>query len=246
MHTGELALALWQAYFDESGNGPDSPLLCVGGYLFSKESARALEDEWRKLVRSLDVPHFHMTDCNAASGIFKHLSSPQCDKAARRAIELIQAHAAGGVALSVEKAAIGLLPPTNGLWQDSAYAFLANQVGYAVREKTEPEDKVSYIFEGGAHGQGAARLAMKMFLGHEVAQRDFRWAADSFASKQDMPLLQSADILAWHWHKQCRRSAMGNHKLRGDFKALLKVPTVMHHYGRDELLATRRALGLPL
>lgn len=243
-------MALHFAFFDESGTAASSPFLCVAGYLFEKDAALELSDKWQEFFSKdgeFRVEYFHMTDCNVAKGVFAHLSDEECDRAARKAIELIKQYAKHGIALSIEKSAFHLIPPSGGsLWGKSPYAMLSNQVGFAIRDWVPTGDRVSYFFEAGAHGQNDALVAMSQFLCAPETKDIFRHGSHSFLAKPEAPLLQCADMLAWQWHKHCNRSAAGNHKLRGDFKSLLSVPTVKHHYGRDELIATRRFLGLPI
>ena len=245
---GGWVMNLWSAYFDESGTGDDAPFICVSGYLFTKEKAVELDVLWSAWIREVGISHFHMTDCNAQGDEFARFSEAECDALARKAIAFIKQFASHGIALTLEKSAFDLLPESGApLWGGSPYAALVAQVGYAIRDWVPETDRVAYVFEAGAKGQGLALSAINQFWMNPEGRALFRHGSHSFVCKKDASLLQCADILAWHWCKQATRSANGHTKMRGDFKELFKgVPTVLHHYGREELIRARRILGLPV
>ncbi len=58
---------LVEAYFDES-YGDGSPFLCLGGYIFSKESAIAADAEWQRML----TDYFYFVRF-AAADLLRHL-----------------------------------------------------------------------------------------------------------------------------------------------------------------------------
>lgn len=223
------------AYFDESGTGDDSPYLCMAGYIFEQDNIIGLEAAWEQMLAKYELPYFHMSECAHHIGIYSHLTSAQCDSAAREAIELVKTYAAQGIAISMEKAAMRLLPP-NGLWENT-YSFICGQVLYGVRDwakKVGFTGDVDYVFESGAHGRGQAAEAMKKVMEIDTEKRQFRLASHAFLEKSQAAGLQCADLLAWHWLKHNRRLAAGQSK-RADFKNLIGLRIDPHHYDEEAI-----------
>src|ERR1700754_5155029 len=105
---GGICLALVEAYFDESiGQGRDKvsgrmiPILCVAGYLFHNDQAKALCDDWKAVLDGHGLPYFHMVDCAHGAGIFKGIPKNERASIAARMIGNIKRRTLVGIAVSV-------------------------------------------------------------------------------------------------------------------------------------------------
>jgi hypothetical protein len=227
------AMALIEVYFDESGTHHGATFMCVAGYIFEKNKALQLEIEWGKMLVKYGLPYFHMSECAHNKGIYKHLNKTECDLAAREAIALTKAHAAQGIAVSIESGCYELLPP-NVIWDDS-YAWLSCQVLFGVykwAESTGYNGDIAYFYEAGAHGQGKVSNAMLKISKDLIAKINFRLGSYTLIEKDSAAALQCADLLAWHWYTHNRRKQQGD-KIRKDFKSLIELKNVdVHHYDK--------------
>lgn len=235
---GGYVMAMVQAYFDESGTSDGERFLCVAGYIFTKENAVALGEEWAVMLEKYDdLPYFHMNECNQHSGIYEALGEQRCIEAAAEAIALTKKYASRGIAVSIDREAYDLLPP-QPLW-GSRYSLLCSQVMFGVvkwAEQSGYTGDVSYFYEDGVTGWAQAQEAMKRIHDESVIPREgLRFSSVGFISKRKAAALQCADLLAWHWRKQMGREAEGVKRLRGDFKSLLELKCDLHHYDKTAI-----------
>lgn len=207
---GGYVVSLVEAYFDESGTGAESRFLCVAGYIFTKERAVALAADWQAMLARIGVSYFRMVDCAHGAGEFAKLSPGARDNAARQAIALTKRHALRGIALSLDKVAFSQLPP-QAIW-NTPYSFLAGQVLYGIRKWADENghsDRVSYIYEAGAHGAGDLVEAFAKIKRTPDLAAEYRIGGVSFLEKTEKGAepLQCADLLAWHWNTYNKRLA---------------------------------------
>lgn len=245
-HKGALVV-LAEAYFDASGTHGAAKDLCLGGYIFKKDDALAFDMAWREMLARYALPYFHMKECAHATGAFAHLGHDGCDLAAREAIGLIKKHAAQGIALSVDKSVAMALRKASP-WMNE-YSFIVGQVFYAVRDwakANQLDGSVSCLFERGDVGAAQAVEDAGRILKAEEFSRDCQISMFSWASENEETPLQAADMLAWHLNLWRVKRRNGVTQRRGDFKSLLGVPTVYHHWDRssvDALAAIRSGWG---
>jgi hypothetical protein len=225
---------LTQAYFDASGTHESAKDLCLAGYIFKDGAASRFDQEWRSMLAKYDVPHFHMKECAHASGVFKHLGHDRCDLAARDAIDLIKSHVSQGIAFTVDKSIAAELRK-GSVWSNE-YSFIVGQVFFAIRDwaiADPSRNPVSCLFESGDEGRGQAIEAAQAILKHSNLKEECRLASFSWADRNEETPLQAADMLAWHVNLWRGRRRKGVIKKRADFKSLLAVPMVYHHWDRS-------------
>lgn len=229
-------MALAEAYFDASGTHGEAKDLCLGGYIFQKDAALAFDEEWREMLDRFTLPYFHMKECAHAKGVFKHLGHDGCDAAAREAIGLIKRHASQGIAFTVDKS-IATEIRNGSMWKNE-YSFIVGQVFFAIRDWARADaskSPVVCLFERGDEGRGQAIEAAQKILDAPGFREECRISSFAWADKNEETPLQAADMLAWHlnrWRGQRRKGVI---QKRGDFKSLLDVPMVYHHWDRSAL-----------
>src|SRR5260370_16083601 len=98
--SGERDLvAMLEAHFDESGSHAGSPALCVAGYLFKKEDAKALDLKWKGVLDHFNLPYFRMSACAHGNYPFDKLCREQRIEVETLMIELIREHMLFGSAV---------------------------------------------------------------------------------------------------------------------------------------------------
>lgn len=60
--SSERWLAVFRAYFDESGNPPDKDVVTLAALVAPERKWTALEASWKKILRRSHVPFFHLTE----------------------------------------------------------------------------------------------------------------------------------------------------------------------------------------
>lgn len=220
--TWGVELAVFHAYFDDSGKESDRPVWAVGGYLIRADKARQMKKKWQLLLRRFGLPYFHMVDCAPApgNGVFKKLSSQDRDNVARQCIQLIKDHvAAGFVILMNPKKFDRTLPGHSG----DPYAFACESCLMSVdrwlTEKIGPS-RIKFFFEAGSAGQASA---MARVAQHGIELPSEHEASTEFSPKADVPLLQAADLLAWQSTKHIKDAIFNGRKVRKDFLSLIEV-----------------------
>jgi hypothetical protein len=70
------ALAMLEAYFDESGTEGEATIAAIAGYVASAEEWRNIEKPWQcklNLLSEWSVKTFHMTDCISGTGEYERV-----------------------------------------------------------------------------------------------------------------------------------------------------------------------------
>lgn len=223
-----------EAYFDES-YGPDSPYLCVAGYLFESERAKALEVEWRKLLLKYSLPFFHMCDCAHGNKPFHALSDKQRVSAQTEAMELVKAHAALGIAVSIDEE--HYRAPYDSPLVENPYSFGCLQAMISVQnwaEETNYGGEIAYFFEAGHKHQIEANRFMDRVFREPLLRDRFRYAGHAFVPKVSSGAIQCADIIAWQWYTQTRHMAEGK-PMRKDLVSLFEATIEHQHYTKEKI-----------
>ena len=235
-----------EAYFDASGTHSAAKDLCLAGYIFRRDAALAFNEDWRQMLGRNELPYFHMKECAHATGVFKHLGHEGSDCAAREAIDLIKRHASQGIAFSVDKS-IAVDLRRGSMWKNE-YAFIVGQVFFAIRDwalADESKSQVACLFESGDEGCGQAVEAAQKILQETQFRESCRVSSFAWADQNKETPLQAADMLAWHVNLWRGKQRSGTIKKRADFKSLLEIPMVYHHWDKSavDFLQAIRAHG---
>jgi Protein of unknown function (DUF3800) len=219
-------VALFEAYFDESGSHDGSPVLCVAGYLFDKEGCLELDSEWKAVLDEYSLPFFRMSDCAHRTGPFKSLSKQQCIDCETKLIHIIKRHMRYGVTTTVNEAEYDEWAPPE-LPFGHAYSWCCYMclvgIGSWIK-KANFQGEIAYVFEAGHRDQTQANSIMEGVLDLP----ELKYKAHAFMKKEVRPL-QAADLLAWQAATQRKRIDEGNTKIRQDFRELASEKTYTFH-----------------
>jgi hypothetical protein len=226
-------MTLIEAYFDESCTNKGDPVQCVAGYVFESNAARAITEEWTQILQNYDLEHFHMVDCVHRNEQFKKYRDSNdkltADKIAREFIELIKKYKPYGISVIYSLLMFGCLTDSSKL--KDKYSLYAESIFIAARAACEvvsdwDDPKINFRFEQGHDNKGIAQnvlsdLLSSSILGVEISEV-------SFEAKSSSPLLQAADILAYHSTKHLKRWRDGS-GIRKDFASLMEIPHLVIH-----------------
>ena len=230
---GGIVLALIEAYFDESiGQGRDKasgrmiPILCVAGYLFRSDQAKALCDDWAGVLAPYELPYFHMVDCAHGAGVFAGIPKNERASIAAKMIGNIKRRTLQGIAVSVNLEHWKNLAPDSPII-GSPYSFCMSVAMAGVQrwiEDTKYEGGAAYFFEAGHDSSTEANWIMEQTFNVPELRRDARYIGHAFVQKASAPPVQAADLLAWQFYTDVRRQLEGATQHRKDFASLIEHP----------------------
>lgn len=238
LRDGGVVLPL-RAYFDES-QSEDPQVFCVAGYLFTKESAEAMEQPWRLILAEYGLPFFHMVDCAHGNKTCAHLSKDKREALQTRLFDLLKARMTCGFAVTFDMACEQELakikwPDGGDLTPYSACCyFVLHLVGRWAQKYEKTGDRIVYAFEAGASGEKRANELMHRTFKIDVGGNRFRYAGHSYIPKGSYAGIECADALAWQGAKDIKSQANGRPR-RKDLESLYQKPHHRFHIDRTTI-----------
>jgi hypothetical protein len=224
---GGLMASLVEMYADESYGGDETTgPLCLAMYLYEHDQGVLATDEWVRVLNDPDLPRplpfFRMSDCAHAQGVFEGMED-HCDRIARKMIPIPRSRSIVGFAATVDQGDFAKIMPASAGYKNP-YTFLAQMCLGFIQEwikKNDYSGSILYNFEDGhKHKPDVDRIMEEVKTGKSPI-RAASYGGHAFVPKVKMPLLQSADLLAWHSFTDFKRRARGE-RMRRDYKALAR------------------------
>ncbi|MEM9085335.1 MAG: DUF3800 domain-containing protein [Pseudomonadota bacterium] len=208
---------LYEVYIDESGTHGTNEIVLVGGYVMAATSAKKMERRWRARNQRFGVEPFHMVDCAHGSGDYK--GTPKTKRAILVAdlIAMIKKYTVCGFASAI--------PPQGrlGSFSDDAYSDSVFQclalLTSIVKEQIGGKPRFTVYLEDGHQSKGLAMKALEDFCEDNSSIAGF-----GFYKKQDLCLLQAADLLVWQQTKFLKDQARNARPPRKDYLSLVEHP----------------------
>lgn len=205
--------ALIEGYFDESGTFDEAPgVFCIAGYFVASDAAKKMDQEWRRVLETYELPYFHMVECAHGNGIFK-------DRSDRLEIELeflslIKKFTISGFSCFVNSSHFKVSEKFPDPYTSCAEICVTALQSYLSTHRIEAG--IAYFFENGHPSKGSAynRIANEL--------KSIPNSSILFAEKAQIPLLQAADILAWQSAKFVKDRMQNLRPMRKDFENLLE------------------------
>lgn len=205
---------LTEGYFDESGDFEAAPnIFCLAGYYIESGAAKVMDEKWDEVLRTHNIPYFHMVDCAHGSEPFAKMEKAERSEIARKMIELIKGHTMDGFAVVTRKDLFEISEQ-----HPDPYTSSVNMCVRALQAWIEGHrigGDIAYFFESGHKNKGRAYRGVAETLaksGHSL----------TFAAKDRVRLLQAADILAWQVTKYVKDAISKKRPPRKDFLGLME------------------------
>lgn len=239
-----------EAHFDESGTHAGSPMMCVAGYIISKDRVADFDRDWNAVLNWDQLPHplpyFRMSQCapEPPSGPFVGIDKKLRIQIVSRLIAAIKRNAAHGLAVSMNEAEYQRLMPAHPLL-GKPYTFCAHVILAGVSSWIDANPHVenaAYFFESGHQSQPEADAIMTLLFRNEPARKRHRYAGHAFVPKVGNPGVQAADLLAWQWYTDERHKIEGRPR-RKDCASLLEHPHNAVHLGADKIVQLAERFG---
>jgi hypothetical protein len=218
-------MAMYSAYFDESGDN-HADFLVVAGAVADVNQWVQLEREWLDVLSPLKTTVFHATDFEVGNPPFDALSEPEKDDLFVRLVGIIRRR--------VERTCAGVISMEHYRISNQKYV-LAEHYGFpyptAARvcmggveewafKHSIPVSETLFFFEDGAKHKGQIEW---------IAERD-SLPIPIFRKKADVVALQSGDLLAWLIHLLVRS---GDDELPRRYVKALGIIFEMDNVWRD-------------
>jgi len=229
-------MVTFQGYFDESGDFEQEPkVFCISGYFLTSHAATVMDAEWGRVLDKHGIPYFHMVDCAHGSGHFSRKSKEERTEIVMQLIDLIKAHTLEGFSTIVRGEDFQPSAQRPDVYSSCvASCVMALQV-YMKIGRTQGE--VAYFFEAGHKNKGRA-------YSHVAGRLKSSGASLEFGTKQQVRLLQAADLLAWHSAKYAKDTLLSRKREpRKDFLSLMEHDHSFFHEFQGE---RGRSVGIEL
>jgi hypothetical protein len=237
-------MAMYTAYFDESGSPDEGKALVVAGYVASVEQWLKFDDEWREALARERVKRFHMRDFAHSKREFESWQGDQKRRTAfiKTLVKIIRANVRKSFSQAViledynkvnEKYLLAeqlLLPyPLCAFACARAVNSWAKDHGYI--------DPVLHIYEDGA----THKKQFKRLMEYQ------EYPDPIFGTKDDYVAFQAADLVVWESLKfYTQRESRTFKRFRQSYEALYSMPYDWNVYLAQHLEAFCQRSGIPL
>lgn len=234
---GGKVMAIVEGYFDESGDLETAPgIFCISGYFIAEDAARAMHREWSAVLEAHSIPYFHMVDCapTPPSGVFAGKDVAERSEIVRKFIEIIKKYTLEGFSIFAQADTYEGPKDAPDVYSQCA-ASCVHALQLFLRHQ-RLDGKIAYFFEKGHASKGRA---------YNHIARKLQRPGDSltFAGKEEVALLQAADLLAWQSTKYAKdylypKKIWGTQPKRmprKDFQSLMEHTHSFMHIDRGAL-----------
>jgi Protein of unknown function (DUF3800) len=223
---GKGIMALFRAYFDDSGTHRDAPVVVFGGLVGTDTQWEGFDAKWRaKLAEPLPgkprLKRFHLSACMAADDEFRDYKPVEREAVAGAFRDIIIESGLGSTASAVDHVAweelvVGLPRRFLGSAKQPCFLSCINRALEFVRAWGHEGDQIAIMFDQAQESAEIHDLINK-YLWNEPAV-----ASVTFGRVENFPALQGADIIATesYWHAQ--RDIAGDASFRPPFQYYLK------------------------
>lgn len=237
-------IAMFKAYFDESGkeSDPVGPCVVVSGFVSTVNRWIAFDKVWKDILAEEKIKCFHMHDFLRGEGEFASMKNdgPRKDSFIRRLIIAIRVGAVRSFAAAVKLSDYKVVDKKYDLHL-KAHPFTL--CGMAVTQKVIhwangfPLDEIEFVFDQGPEHKG------------EFLDRMSEKTAPipSFGDRCKLPGLQAADLVAWEHLKAYRNTKVWGKEQRKLRESLMKLNTIPNDwtaYTIDDIEVVAKSFGL--
>jgi len=196
-------MAMFAAYFDESGTHEGSPAVAVAGFISTVEQWQCFEKEWQDILNEAGIEFFHMADHQNRHGPYRDWDDLKHRRILERFIITARLRCRVPIGASVPREdyrkAFGISPPF------SPYTFCAlqclAQVGRWAHDYNH-QNPIAYVLESGAGYNKELGLISAAISGNERRKHRYRFDSLSLGDKRELKPLQASDIIAYELYKE--------------------------------------------
>jgi hypothetical protein len=234
-------LAVYDAYWDESGTGEDDPVLTVAGFLSTPRRWGRFISDWQAALADWELPYFHMSQYVAKGGPYAAWSEAERVERCTRLVDIIVRHCAGSVGLVLPLTVYqGAIRPEVGTYYGgrlglASHACIVESAGLLDGTmKIKGVRRINHVFEKGAVGQGKVAALWKSEYDDERRRNYLHLGSITHADKREFLPLQAADIMAWELHWQGKNQLADVPKeVRQSLRRIAELPHRWYQFGAE-------------
>jgi hypothetical protein len=197
----EEIIAMFRAFFDESGTHKESPVMVIAGYVSKLNRLAEFEREWKEVLGEYNIKVFHMTDfLSSKHKDFRSFDDVTKERILTRLLEIIEGHIEQALIISLNLSDYDEVINTDWYKEKCGrpysilvFGALLEIAGWA--EMHSYKGGIDYVFERGARHSGEIYEQIRKVQKNARFKEFLHLGSFSFGGKEDMPL-QAADILA--------------------------------------------------
>jgi hypothetical protein len=238
-------MAMFTAYFDESGTHADSRVVCMAGYVSTVVAWEQLGTEWKRMCDEEGIKVLHRVDLENFKKEFKGWDETRRRNILREANRLTRRYTQKGVfGAVVRKDFDQVMPGCVRRAFGGSYGWLVQEgmvgIGHWGMDRHR-SDPINYVFEAGANGRHQVeRMFNALYDAEDRTWRDkLLLGSWSFAEKQYVIQLQPADVLAYETYKHMLNRVVDGVKrdIRKSVRHLIRPTDEGHYWDADRLLS---------
>ena len=231
-------LAMFSAYFDESGTHDGSPVVVVAGWVSTDIQWQRFSTAWNEILRSagLNPPMFHMTDFENRQPPFSEWSQPKRVKVIQKLHSLIRRRTRQPIIAAVIVDAFNKGQAERKVPKDmSPYGFAVveciKKVG-AWADDVGHHEPIAYFFEDGSRWRRDVFTATSQIEKAPDYRARYRFGPWGFGFKDQLVPLQAADFLAYEIWKEAINGNLvtGDERLRPMRKSLRAMTDIVPRF----------------
>lgn len=193
-------VALFRAYFDESGTDEDSLILVVGGAVGEISSWQSISGDWKGVLSRYDLEAFHSSEYNTGHGEFTGWEDKRRHGLINDLLVVIESHNLRAIAYVMDKRDYELVAKTFPRKQLSPYQFLSYACAIQTGRLTKVDDNIEpieIVFEAGQKFYTYAMNELIIRLGSESNKEITGISAITVQSKKGIVPFQVADLIVY-------------------------------------------------
>lgn len=201
-------VVMFTAYFDESGLHEGSSASVVAGYISDVRSWQTFKSKWDQLTHREGVKVLHRSEIESfdKSKNFANWDKDHQIKLLQEAHSIIKDCTIVGIGDAVVKSEFDdVVPPVVKRAFGGVYGWLMQDLLKHIAEwaeRTKFSGPIRYVFEAGAEGRHQIDRVISVLYDDLPTRNRMRLSGWSYASKDNVTQLQSADWFAYEVYKQ--------------------------------------------
>lgn len=246
-------LAVYGAFWDESGVNKTDPWLTVAGFLSTADGWVDFTSEWQAVLDRFQIPVFHANRFNAP-GASEYAGWTQerhveCSKAL---VDVIVRHVVGSVGISVPGPAFrkAILPRHKGRvghpYAIASHTCMVEAAELLLGNLKLTDVTLNHTFAAGAEGRGELMDASDWEMMRPERVEHLALGAITFGQQSQFLPLQAADFLAWELNRLQRQEGKTTvSTIRTSLRRFWELPHRWFHFEEDHVGAqTLISLGV--
>jgi hypothetical protein len=194
-------IAMFRAFFDDSGTHDGAPVVIVGGVVGKDEQWDLFNDLWRSVIAKRSLPYFHTTKFKVAKDApYSTLCDAEKTTLLDQLLLTLRARASLVVSSAISASSYdAVLTQEQKLRYGDPFHLAAQLCWLGIKlwaDKHEYNDPIPFVIEGGTKREKGLQVVFDKLLANPKMKALLRLDSLTLGTKEKFPALQAADIIA--------------------------------------------------